>query len=114
MSDHFELQERQESEPNLYEHGRRAAGQDVPPYGDLDALIRVHEQRFLADCVLEGPTADIYAAQHAKERALDIFRTHLRRRDTDQYLRQAIHDETLRVRAETRELQRRAQSQVTA
>lgn len=107
MSDRYELQESQACEIDHFEYGRRAAGQDVPPFGDLDTLIRAYERRFLADSDWNNPgTAITIANQQAESCALEIIRTHLRQRETDHNLRRAIHYETLRVQEETRAITR--------
>lgn len=92
-----------------YERGRRATGEDVPPFGCPDALIYAHVHKALLE-LPDGADREVVAEgarDYAEGRLLAIVRRVCRQRQMGTDLYREIHDETLRIKAEIRAIEAR-------
>jgi hypothetical protein len=86
-----------------FERGRRAVGEDVPPFGCPDALIGAYRDRAVAEQV-DNNDADLDLARERGERegrvaVIGLVRDMVRGRLTgDQGLKTAIHERTKMIR----------------
>lgn len=109
---HDERQDLGEQMAERYERGRRASGEDVPPFGCPDALIRAWTRLTLLNMPpeVDAISATESARRSAESRLLDMVRRVCRQRHMGTDLYREIHDATAIAKAEIRKIESRRAS----